>query len=72
MFPMISSVDEFCQARGVVLECLEMLAKEGLEHHDSPKMGMMVELPAISFSRLMRAGIFEYGIVSSLDTCSCM
>ena len=47
MFPMISSVDEFCEARGVVLESIELLAQRGIEHNDKPKLGMMVELPAV-------------------------
>jgi phosphotransferase system enzyme I (PtsP) len=47
MFPMISSVDEFCQAREVVQEALEWLSRRGTEHHPKPKLGMMVELPAV-------------------------
>jgi phosphotransferase system enzyme I (PtsP) len=47
MFPMISSVDEFCQARGVVLECLEVLAARGGPYNERPKLGMMVELPSV-------------------------
>jgi phosphotransferase system enzyme I (PtsP) len=48
MFPMISSIDEFCEARSVVSEALETLTKEGLPHNDKPKLGMMVELPSIA------------------------
>ncbi len=47
MFPMISSVDEFCEARGVVLDSIETLAKQGIAHNDKPKLGMMVELPSV-------------------------
>jgi len=47
MFPMISSLDEFLQAREAVNECIEQLAKEGIEHHAAPKLGMMVELPSV-------------------------
>jgi len=47
MFPLISSVDDFLQARQVVLDCLDRLAADGLEHHDHPAIGMMVELPAV-------------------------
>jgi len=47
MFPLISSLDDFQQARQVVFDCLDRLAIEGLEHHDSPAIGMMVELPAV-------------------------
>lgn len=47
MFPLISSPDEFFRARQVVHECLEDLRQEGLDHHDHPSIGMMVELPSV-------------------------
>ena len=47
MFPMISSVDEFYQARDVVSEAIEQLEKQGVEHHEKPKLGMMVELRSV-------------------------
>jgi phosphotransferase system enzyme I (PtsP) len=46
MFPMISSVDDFLQARDVVEECREQLRAEGMTFHDAPRLGAMVELPA--------------------------
>jgi phosphotransferase system enzyme I (PtsP) len=47
MFPMISSVEEFCQAREAVYESLEQLATQGIEHNEKPQLGMMVELPSV-------------------------
>ncbi len=47
MFPMISSIDEFRQAREAVSEAIEELEKQGIEHHEAPKLGMMVELPSV-------------------------
>jgi phosphotransferase system enzyme I (PtsP) len=47
MFPMISSIDEFREAADVVRESLDQLDKQGIEHHPGPKLGMMVELPAV-------------------------
>jgi len=47
MFPMISSIDEYCQAREVVYEALEALAVQGTEHNHKPKLGIMVELPCV-------------------------
>jgi phosphotransferase system enzyme I (PtsP) len=47
MFPMISSIDEFCQAREIVLECLAELDKQDMEHNREPKLGIMVELPCV-------------------------
>jgi phosphotransferase system enzyme I (PtsP) len=46
MFPFISSVDDFEEARNVLQECIEELREEGLEHHENPEVGLMVELPA--------------------------
>jgi phosphotransferase system enzyme I (PtsP) len=46
MFPMISSVDDFIQARQVVGECIAMLKSENAEFNDSPSLGSMIELPA--------------------------
>lgn len=47
MFPMISSIDEFCRARQVVVEAMETLERQGVAHNTRPKLGMMVELPAV-------------------------
>jgi phosphotransferase system enzyme I (PtsP) len=47
MFPMISSIDEFCQAREVVYECLDVLEKRGVKYNRRPKLGIMVELPCV-------------------------
>lgn len=47
MFPMIASIDEFCQARDIVLEAIEFLSRQGIEHNSTPKLGMMVELPSV-------------------------
>ncbi len=47
MFPMISSLDEFHEAREVVRESIDQLAQQGIEHNAKPKLGMMVELPAV-------------------------
>jgi len=46
MFPLVSSVDDFLQAAGVVKDCLESLNMEGFEHNPRPKLGVMVELPS--------------------------
>ncbi len=46
MFPFISSVDDFLEAREVVLECKAELSREGMEYNENPEIGLMVELPA--------------------------
>jgi len=47
MFPMISSLDEFLEAKGIVRDCMEALAREKLPFNDHPSIGMMVELPSV-------------------------
>jgi len=46
MFPMISSVDDFIQAREMVEECMAQLQKENIKHNAQPKLGAMIELPS--------------------------
>ncbi|MEX2607093.1 MAG: phosphoenolpyruvate--protein phosphotransferase [Kiritimatiellia bacterium] len=46
MFPFISSVDDFLEAREVTMECIQELGAEGIPHNASPLVGLMVELPA--------------------------
>ncbi|MEW5894657.1 MAG: phosphoenolpyruvate--protein phosphotransferase [Candidatus Omnitrophota bacterium] len=47
MFPMISSVDEFIEARQELFDCIRELKQQGKPCHDLPKVGMMVELPSV-------------------------
>jgi phosphotransferase system enzyme I (PtsP) len=47
MFPMISSLDEFREAKGLVLQCVKNLMAEGSACHPSPQIGLMIELPAV-------------------------
>jgi phosphotransferase system enzyme I (PtsP) len=46
MFPFISSVDDFLEASEVIKECIQELDVEGIPHNSTPKVGLMVELPA--------------------------
>jgi phosphotransferase system enzyme I (PtsI) len=46
MFPMISSLEEFLQAKDVINECKTELKKEGKEYSDDIETGIMVEIPA--------------------------
>lgn len=47
LFPMISSIDEFLQAKGIVQECVHQLKVERKEFIEGPPLGIMVELPSI-------------------------
>ncbi len=47
MFPMISSLDEFREAKQIVYQCVRQLEKEHLSCHCSPQIGMMLEIPCV-------------------------
>jgi len=47
MFPMVSSIDEFRTARQTVRQAMAALTDEKLPHHREPKLGAMIELPAM-------------------------
>ena len=46
MFPFISSLDDFLEAKDVVRACMRELQEEGLSYNAKPKIGPMIELPA--------------------------
>lgn len=46
MFPLITSIDEFRQARMFLLEAGEDLAEEGISHSTRIPIGMMAEVPS--------------------------
>lgn len=46
MFPMIATLDEFRQAKGILLDEKENLTKEGIDVSDSIEVGIMVEIPS--------------------------
>ncbi len=47
MFPMISSLDEFIEAKQVVQQCFSDLKKEGMKFKKIPPIGLMIELPSV-------------------------
>jgi len=46
MFPLVSSVDDFIEAREVLQECEALLTSAGILHNPTPKIGLMLELPS--------------------------
>lgn len=46
MFPMIATLDEFRQAKGIFLDEKESLQQEGVKVADNIEVGIMVEIPA--------------------------
>jgi phosphotransferase system enzyme I (PtsP) len=47
MFPMISSIDEFRSACQTVRQAIATLTEDNLPHHREPRLGAMIELPAL-------------------------
>jgi len=47
MFPMISSVEELTSAKAIVTECSAELEKTEETYNAHPRIGMMIEIPAI-------------------------
>lgn len=47
MFPMISSLDEFIEAKQVVLDCMSALKQENMPYQSLLPLGMMLELPSV-------------------------
>jgi len=47
MFPMISTVEELDEARGVINECIVELRLNGEKFNGAPKIGIMIEIPAV-------------------------
>ena len=46
LFPLISSLDDFSNARRIVLKSLSFLERDGLGRFPPPKLGAMIELPS--------------------------
>jgi phosphotransferase system enzyme I (PtsP) len=46
LFPLISSLDDFREAKGHVEDCVRQLAEAGIPHNGHPLVGAMVELPS--------------------------
>jgi phosphotransferase system enzyme I (PtsI) len=46
MFPMISSVKEFLQAKNILRQCMAELENEGIDFNRDLETGIMVEIPA--------------------------
>jgi len=46
MFPLVSSVDEFVEARTLVHECMDELEEAGISFSSDTRLGVMMELPS--------------------------
>jgi phosphotransferase system enzyme I (PtsP) len=47
MFPLVSSLDEFRDAKELVYDCISRLSKLHLPHSEDPSVGILIELPSM-------------------------
>jgi phosphotransferase system enzyme I (PtsP) len=47
MFPMIASIDDFTETRSRLMKCIDDLREEGTKITNIPRIGIMLEMPAI-------------------------
>jgi phosphotransferase system, enzyme I, PtsP len=47
MFPMISSYEEFIEARDSVNECIDMMKQKKMQFNKNPEIGLMIEVPSV-------------------------
>ncbi len=64
MFPMISSIDELCEAKKILNECKKELDNENIQYKKDIKVGIMIEIPSsalISYSLAKECDFFSIG-----------
>ncbi len=47
MFPMVSSLEEFLEARAALFACRDDLREQGVPHNEDPRVGLMIEVPSV-------------------------
>ncbi|MEA5017672.1 MAG: phosphoenolpyruvate--protein phosphotransferase [Erysipelotrichaceae bacterium] len=67
MFPMIATIDEFKQAKALVMEEKANLIKEGQKVSDNFEVGMMVEIPAAAVLADQFAKISDFFSIGTND-----
>lgn len=69
MFPMVSGLEEFRQARDLTLRLAEELRESGFPVADDVRIGLMIEIPSIALMADQAAAEADFASVGTNDLC---